>query len=108
MLLENKTQNDIFDIVKTWTLEDRKKLNFSAYKLDLAQNGPNNKSIGEWINNICELSLRGLGRRNKQYSIDNEESFLKEYLDIFKKNGIFAIHTQKEIKKSDKTVIEFI
>ena len=67
--------NDIFNIVKTWSLEDRKKLNFNAYKLDLAQDGPSNKSIGEWINNICELSLRGLNRRSKKYNIKMKKSF---------------------------------
>ena len=108
LLLENETQNDIFNIVKTWKLEDRKKLNLSAYKLDLAQDGPNNKSIGEWINNICELSLRGLNKRSKKYSIENENIFLKGYLDIFNTGGILALNTQKKMKKSGKTIKEFI
>ncbi|MCJ7802957.1 MAG: hypothetical protein MUP82_11440, partial [Candidatus Marinimicrobia bacterium] len=71
------------------------------------QNGPENKSIREWINYICELSLRGLNRRSKKYGIENEESYLKKYLDVFNKKGIFALHTQKE-KKSGKTVREYI
>ena len=108
LLLEDKAQNDIFNIVKTWTLENRNDLNLSAYKLDLEQGGPENKSIGEWINDICELSLRGLGRRSKKYGIENEKSYLNEYLDVFNKMGIFALHAQKEAKKSGKTVREFI
>jgi glutamate--cysteine ligase len=108
LLLEDKTQNDLFNIVKTWTLKDRNNLNLSAYKLDQEQSGPENKSIGEWINDICELSLRGLDRRSKKYGIENEESYLKEYLDVFNKRGIFALHTQKEMEKSGKTAKELI
>jgi glutamate--cysteine ligase len=108
LLLEDKTQNEILNIVEMWTAEDRRKLNLSAYKLDLEQSGSENKSIREWINEICELSLRGLGSRSKQYGIENEESFLKEYFDVFKKRGIAALYTQKELNIGGKTVREFI
>jgi glutamate--cysteine ligase len=108
LLLEDKTQNEIFNAVKTWTVKERRKLNLSAYKLDLEQSGPDNKSIWEWIERVSDLSLRGLGRRSEKYCIENEESFLKEYLDVFNKRGIFALHTQKEMEKSGKTVRAFI
>ena len=108
LLLEEKTQNEIFNIVKSWTLEDRNNLNLSVYKLDTKQNGPEKKSIGEWINDICELSLRGLSRRSEKYGIANEESYLKVYLDVFNKTGIFALYAQKEVEKSGKTAREFI
>lgn len=108
LLLENETQNDILNLVKTWTLAERKKLNLSAYKLDLTQEGPNNNSIGKWIDIICELALKGLTRRSKVYSMENEKIFLEEYLDIFHKRGILALYTQKMHKKSGKTVKEFI
>jgi glutamate--cysteine ligase len=108
LLLEDKTQNEIFNVVKTWTVKERKKLNLSAYKLDLEQSGPDNKSIGEWIERVSDLSLKGLGRRSKKYCIENEESFLKEYLNVFNKKGIIALYVQKELKKSGKTVKGFI
>ena len=108
LLLEDETQNEIFNIVKKWTLEDRKKLNLSAYKLDLTQDGPNNKSIRKWINKICDLSLRGLERRSKKYSIKNEKHFLVGYVDIFNERGIPSLYTQKIHAKSGKTVKEFI
>lgn len=108
LLLDDETQNDIFAIVNEWTLENRKKLNLSAYKLDLTQEGPNNNSIGKWIDIICELALKGLTRRSKVYSRENEKIFLEEYLDIFHKRGILALYTQKMHKKSGKTVKEFI
>ncbi len=108
LLLENETQNDIFDIVKTWTLADRKQLNLSAYKLDLTQDGPNNKSIGEWINIICELSQSGLNRGSKKYNIENGKNFLEGYLDIFNERGIPSLYTQTIHAKSGKTVKEFI
>ena len=108
LLFDDETQNNIFNIVKTWTILDRKKLNLSAYKLDLEQAGPENKSIGEWINKICELSLRGLDKRSIKCGIEDEKPFLKEYLDMFKNKGIFALHTQKEYNKSGNTVKKFI
>ncbi len=108
LLLEDKTQNEIFNVVKKWTIEDRKKLNLSAYKLDLEQVGPDNKSIGEWIEGISDLALKGLGRRSKKYCIENEQSFLKKYMDIFNKMGIIALNAQKEMEKSGKTVRDFI
>lgn len=108
LLLDDETQNDIFAIVNEWTLENRKKLNLSAYKLDLTQEGPNNNSIGKWIDIICELVLKGLTRRSKVYSMENEKIFLEEYLDIFHKRGILSLYIQKMHKKSGKTVKEFI
>jgi len=108
LLLENDTQNEVFNIVKKWSLEDRQKLILSAYKLDLTQIGPENRSIEEWIIKISELSLKGLGRRCKMKDIENETVFLKEYMDMFNKNGIPALYTQKEMKKSGKTLREFI
>ena len=108
LLIEDETQNEIYNIVKKWTLEDRNKLNLSAYKLDLSQDGPDNKSIGEWINTICELSLRGLNKRSNKYNIENEKSFLERYLDVFKRRGIPSLYTQKIYKESRTTVKEFI
>ncbi len=106
LLLENDTQKEILNIVEKWTLEERKKLNLGAYKLDLTQEGPDNKSIREWINIICKMSLQGLGRRSKKYN--NEKSFLEKYLDIFNERGIPALYTQELYAKSGKTVKEFI
>ncbi len=106
LLLENDTQKEILNIVEKWTLEERNKLNFSAYKLDLTQEGPDNKSIGEWINIICKMSLKGLSRRSKKYN--DEKSFLERYLDIFNERGILALYTQELYAKSGRTVKEFI
>ena len=108
LLFDNKIQNEIFNIVKAWTVKDRKKLNYSVFKLDLEQNGPEDKSIGAWIKNICDLSLIGLNRRGGKDGIENETSFLMEYLDVFNKKGIIALQTQKEIERSKRTVREFI
>lgn len=108
LLLENETQNGILNIVKTWTLEDRKKLNLSAFKLDLSQDGPQNKTIGEWINIICELSIQGLTKRSEKYKIENEKIFLEEYLNIVSERGLPALYSQTTHKKSGKTVKEFI
>lgn len=108
LLLDDKTQNETFNILKKWNKEDRKRLNLNAYKLDIEQGGLENKSIREWINEICDLSLMGLNRRSNKYGIESEESYLKEFLDVFKKRGIAALYTQNEIKKSGKTVKEFI
>ncbi len=108
LLLENDTQKEILNIVEKWTLEERKKLNRGAYKLDLTQEGPDNKSFGEWINIICELSLGGLNKRSKKDNIENEKSFLEEYLDNFNERGIPSVYTQKIYAKSGRTVKEFI
>ncbi len=108
LLFDDKTQNEIFNIVSAWTVEDRNNLNQCAYKLDLEQNGPDNISIGEWINIICGLSLKGLNRRGKMNNIENEASFLREYLDVFNKKGIIALRAQKELETSKRTVREFI
>jgi len=108
LLFDDKTQNEIFNTVKAWTAEERKKLIISANNLDLEQIGPNGKSIGEWIINICDLSLMGLNKRSNKNGIENEASFLKDYLYIFNKKGIVALYTQKELEKNNRTVREFI
>ena len=94
--------------MKKWNPQDREKLTSSAYKLDMTQVGPEKISIGEWIQILCELSLKGLNRRCKVYVIENETIFLKEYFDMFQKNGILALRIQEEMKKSGKTLKEFI
>lgn len=108
LLFDDKTQNELFNIVKLWTTEDRKKLIFSINNLDQNQSGPDNKSIREWIDRICYLSLSGLKRRGKKRGIKNETSFLKEYLEVFNRRGVFALHSQKELIKSGKRVKEYI
>ena len=108
LLLDNETQNEVFNIVKKWSLEDRHKLILSAYVLDLTQIGPEKKSIAEWIQRFSELSLNGLHRRSKKEVIQNETSFLKEYMTMFNSNGIPALHTQEQIRQSGKTLRDFI
>jgi len=108
LLLDNETQNEVFNTVKKWNPLDREKLTTSAYKLDLMQVGPENISLGEWIQILCELSLKGLNRRCKMDVIENETIFLKEYFDMFQKKGILALHIQEEMKKSGKSLKEFI
>ena len=108
LLLDNNTQNKVFNIVKKWSPEDRQKLILSAYKLDLTQIDPEKESIGAWIQTFCELSLKGLVRRGKMNDIENETVFLKEYMEMFNKNGIQAIHSQEEMRQSGKTLREFI
>ena len=108
LLLDNDTQNKIFNDVKKWSSEDRQKLILSAYKLDLTQTGPEKKTVGEWIQKFSDLSLKGLERRDKMNDNENEAGFLKEYMDMFNKNGIPALHWQEEMKRSGKTLKEFI
>jgi len=103
LLLDDKALEEIFNILKTWTDEERYKLNLNAYILDLNKYGPDNKSIGEWINTVCNLSLRGLVRRGK-----NEDIFLRDYLDTFNEKGIFTLYTQKNMQKDNKTVRDLI
>jgi glutamate--cysteine ligase len=108
LLFDDKTQNEIFNIVSEWNAEDRKNLNLSAFNLDLEQKGPEDKSIGTWIKKICDLSLIGLNKRGSKNGIENEASFLMEYLDVFNEKGIIALHTQKELEMSNRTVREYI
>ena len=108
LLFDDKIQNELFNIVSAWTAEDRKKLNLSAFKLDLEQKGPEEKFIREWVTSICDLSLMGLNRRSNKIGIENEATFLMDYLDVFNKKGIIALNTQKELETSKRTVRDFI
>jgi len=108
LLHENRTQDEIYNLVEKWTIVDRNKLKLSAHTLDLTQTGPNNISIGEWIKTICGLSLNGLVKRNRKDGKNNESVFLKDYLNVFFEQGIPSLFIQKIFNESRKSIKDFI
>ncbi len=108
LLLENRTQDKVYNLVEEWTITERNMLKFSAHTLDLTQIGPKNISIGEWIKTICGLSLSGLAKRNMKNGKNNESVFLKDYLNSFYEHGIPSLFIQKIFNESRKSIKGFI
>ena len=56
----------------SWTDSDRRCLSKSAQSVDFSNDGPKNKTIGYWLEYLCQLSLDGLDERSRLLNIKNE------------------------------------
>lgn len=108
LLLDNNSLDEIFNIVKDWTVSERNILKENAFNLDIGQPAPQNKIIAEWLDDIIKLSERGLENRAKAGGFASEARYLSSYHDYFINNGIPALVTQKNASSTSKKIRNFI
>lgn len=98
ILLSENALDEAFEIVKKWTNKERELLKTNAFTINLSQNAPKGKNIGDWIDKFVSLSEKGLGERSMFYKIDNELGFLLPYIEHIKRHGIPSIAEQNSTK----------
>ncbi len=90
------------------TYDDRKKLIKTAHNLSLNQLGPENKSIGDWLEFWAELSLKGLNEREKIFEIKNERPLVQSFLKDVLARGPKTIQTQNMFQKTNASLHDFL
>jgi len=70
--------------------------------------GPENKSIGDWLEFWAELSLIGLNEREKIFGIKNESPLVQSFLEDVLARGPKTIQTQNMFQKTDASLHDFL
>ena len=108
LLTANKTRGYLLDEILTWKDEDRICLSENALSVDFSNNGPKNKSIGYWLEFLCQLCLDGLDERSNTLDIKNERALIESKLKSLISKGTKTKQIQDEFKNSGQTLKSFI
>jgi len=108
LLLSDKAQEAIFEMVGNWSTVERLKLNKTAEILDLSQEGPSGKSLMFWLEKIIDIAFIGLDDRSRKLGIKNERKFLEPLIDTVFKDSLMALQVQHKLAKCDLTVDQFL
>jgi len=98
----------LMEEIMSWTDNDRISLSQSAHSIDFSNNGPKNKSIGYWLEYLCQLSLDGLDERSKAFNINNERQLVEVKLNNLISKGTKTHQIQDAYKNSGQTLKSFI
>ncbi len=107
LLYSDAVRRQVYDIVKAWSKEDRTHLQRLTRQLGLDVDGPENKSIREWIEELCALSFQGLSERQGDQP-ESEGVFLERYLDTLLKGGSPSIQVQDQYWRRGLPIKEFL
>ncbi len=97
-----------FETVSRWTHNDRKILINAADDLSYSQMGPENKTVGAWLEFWADLALKGLDEREKMYGIKNERPLVQPFLENVLSQGPKTIQTQKEFRETGASIHNFL
>ena len=108
LLTAENTRHTLFEIINNWSKKDREKLISTAYNLSFKNIGPQGKSVGEWLEILSDLSLKGLDERSSFFKIKNERKLLESTLTNLLKNGPNTIQLQKQFVESGLSFNSFL
>ena len=108
LLTAENTRDTLFEIINNWSKKDREKLISTAYNLSFKNIGPQGKSVGEWLEILSDLSLKGLDERSSFFKIKNERKLLESTLTNLLKNGPNTIQLQKQFVESGLSFNSFL
>ena len=108
LLTAPNTRSEALNVVLGWSKKERNELIATAHDLSYAQSGPENKPIGDWLSFFSNLSLQGLGEREKLLKIKNETPLIRSFLENVLSNGPKTIQVQNEFQKMDLSIQAFL
>ena len=108
LLTAPNTRSEALNVVLGWSKKERNELIATAHDLSYDQSGPENKPIGDWLSFFSNLSLQGLGEREKLLKIKNETPLVRPFLENVLSNGPKTIQVQNEFQKTDLSVQAFL
>ena len=108
LLTAKNIRKELFNIVRGWSKNDRKKLIILANNLSLDKRGPGGKRIQEWLEILADLSLRGLDERSIYFNIKNERSLLEPFLKSLINRGPSTLQIQKKFQDSKFSLDSFL
>ena len=90
ILIVDSIRDEILEVVKNWTIDERHQFNKASMILDDSQIGPSGKMYREWNKWIGELVIRGLKERGL-----GEEIYFENFFTIVMKEGPFGLQSQR-------------
>ena len=108
LLIDRENRQMILEMISDWTDYDHNELHQTANELSFLANGPNGKSIGDWLSLLSSLSLEGLDRRSVYYNIKNERPLLETFLNDILINGPMTIQVQEKYMNSGLPLDRFL
>ncbi|MBN4080748.1 hypothetical protein JYT44_00145 [Caldithrix abyssi] len=108
LLTAPRTRMAGFETVSRWSREDRIKLIKNAHNLSFNQMGPENKTVGAWLEFWAELAIQGLDEREKIFRIKNERPLAQSFLEDLLSQGPKSIQTQKAFQKMNISMHAFL
>ena len=108
LLASENTKHEALEIVKTWTIAERKYLNKSVSKINLDQEGPAGKTIKQWIKTFSSLSVKGLKERADFFGIESESKFIEPFVNDVLLKGPKSIQSQTAYKASGLSIVDFL
>lgn len=108
LLTVPKTRAIGLEIVSRWSAEERKKLISSAGDLSFDPMGPENKSIGEWLEFWAQLALEGLDERERLFGLKNERPMVQSFLENVLTLGPKTIQIQNEFQETGGSIENFL
>ena len=108
LLTSEGPRDTLLEEIMSWTDEDRIRLSKSAQSVNFANDGPKNKSVGHWLEYLCQLSLDGLDERSKKFDIESEKPLIDVKLEKLISKGTLTQQIQDEYKKSKQSLKSFI
>ena len=108
LLTAPNTRSEALNVVLGWSKKERNELIATAHDLSYDQSGPDNKPIGDWLSFFSNLSLQGLGEREKLLKIKNETPLIRSFLENVLSNGPKTIQVQNEFQKTDLSIQAFL
>ena len=92
----------LYEIVLSWSPEERRQVQLKAQTLDLSQKAFDARTFHDWIEQLFSMALDGLTEWDAQSQTDHERMFLEPFAESFLSNGPKSLQIQKEFEKSDK------
>ncbi|MFC1549824.1 glutamate-cysteine ligase family protein [Candidatus Neomarinimicrobiota bacterium] len=108
LLLSDKAQEVIFEVVNNWSITERLKLNKTAEILDLSQEGPRGKPLIFWLEKIIDIALIGLNERSRILKITNESKFLIPFVDRVLNKSLMSLQIQNKLAESNLPIDQFL
>ncbi len=108
LLTAPNVRQTVFEIVKQWTDQERKQLEQTAKDISFENTGPGNKSIGDWLSILGELSLQGLDERAAFFNIESERPLLEGVLNDLLINGPKTQQIQKAYQTAGGSLNQFL
>ncbi len=94
-LMADKTRERLLELVGAWSRDDRQRLCDAAPNLNLSQTGPQQRSLDDWMETVCELALAGLDERCATLRVGSERHLFEDFYRAFRANGIFSLQVQE-------------
>ena len=108
LLASENTKYEVLEIVKTWTIAERKHLNKAVSTINLDQEGPAGKTIKQWIKTFSSLSVKGLKERADFFGIESESKFIEPFVNDVLLKGPKSIQSQTAYKASGLSIVDFL